>query len=262
MGSPLTADLTADPAWTTIDFLSDLHLQASLPRTYEAFERHLLTTPAQAVFLLGDIFEVWVGDDAADGGFEAQCAHLLRRASKDRQIWFMHGNRDFLVGEGFANACGIRLLADPTTLLAFGQRWLLTHGDALCLDDHAYQAFRRQVRSEAWQRAFLARPLAERRDIAADLRRQSEARKRDLGPDAYADADQVEVLAWLDAADAHTMIHGHTHRPADHALPGGRLRHVLSDWDLDHGAQTPHAERAQVSRLDAQGLHRIDLRVV
>lgn len=253
------AELTADPAWTTIDFLSDLHLQASLPRTFAAFEQHLLTTPAQAVFLLGDIFEVWVGDDAADGGFEARCAGLLRRASEGRQIWFMHGNRDFLVGEAFVNACGMHLLADPTTLVAFGQRWVLTHGDALCLDDHAYQTFRRQVRSEAWQDAFLARPLAERRAIAADLRRQSEARKRDLGPDAYADADLTAVQAWLDAAGARTMIHGHTHRPADHALPGGRLRHVLSDWDLDHTGSTRQAGRAQVSRLDARGLHRIDL---
>ncbi len=251
--------LTADPAWTAIDFLSDLHLQASLANTYAAFEQHLLNTPAQAVCLLGDIFEVWVGDDAADAGFEAKCAQLLRQASDRRQIWFMHGNRDFLVGPDFLNACGMRLLPDPTTLVAFGQRWVLTHGDALCLDDRPYQAFRQQVRSAEWQQAFLARPLAERREIAADLRRQSEARKRSLGLEAYADADPTETLAWMDAAGACTLIHGHTHRPADHVLPDGRLRHVLSDWDLDHDATSAHPARAQVSRLDAQGLHRIDL---
>lgn len=253
-----TYTLTAPPAWAAIDFLSDLHLQATLPRTFEAFARHLRETPAQAVVMLGDLFEVWVGDDAATDGFEARCAELLAEVSARLSLWFMAGNRDFLVGTDFLQRAGVRPLPDPTVLQAFGRRLLLSHGDALCLDDREYQAFRREVRSPAWRQAFLARPLAERRAIATDMRARSEARKRELGPQAYADADEGETLRWLQATGTDGLIHGHTHRPCDHRLPGGRSRHVLSDWDLDHGGDG-HPGRAQVLRLDATGLRRIDL---
>lgn len=255
-----TFTLTAPSSWTAVDFLSDLHLQASLPRTFDAFAAHLRDTPAQAVFILGDLFEVWVGDDAAATGFEARCAEVLAEASTRRRLWFMAGNRDFLVGAEFLRRCGLGALPDPSVLQAFGRRLLLSHGDALCLDDHAYQDFRRHVRAPAWQQAFLAKPLDERRAIAASLRTHSEGRKRELGPQAYADADEAESGRWLQATCADALIHGHTHRPRDHRLPGGQLRHVLSDWDLDHAAEG-HPLRAQVLRLDAQGLHRIDLPV-
>lgn len=255
-----TFTLTAPSSWTAVDFLSDLHLQASLPRTFEAFAGHLLHTPAEAVVILGDLFEVWVGDDAAVSGFEARCAGVLAEAAMRRSLWFMPGNRDFLVGPAFLQRCGLSALPDPSVLQAFGRRVLLSHGDALCLGDHAYQGFRRQVRTPAWQQAFLAKPLDERRAIAASLRSHSEGRKRELGPHAYADADEVESGRWLQATRAEALIHGHTHRPCDHRLPDGQMRHVLSDWDLDHAADG-HPLRAQVLRLDAQGLHRVDLPV-
>lgn len=256
--TPRIAELNAPANWRVVDFISDLHLQAPQAQTVQAWEHYMAHTCADAVFILGDLFEVWVGDDAATPGegrpalgeesFEAHCGRILRRASQRCAVFFMHGNRDFLLGTSFAQACGITLLADPTALVFGGQRWLLTHGDALCLDDTDYLQFRAQVRSPGWQQAFLAKPLAARRALAQGLRAQSEARKRSDG--AYADVDAVEAQRWLQAADARELIHGHTHKPADHALgPDGR-RHVLSDWDAD---ATPVRAEVLRLRLDATG---------
>lgn len=248
-------ELHAPSRWTAVDLLSDLHLQARLPRTLAAWARHLATSPAQAIILLGDIFEVWVGDDAAEpGSFEAQCEAVLREASHGRILYFMAGNRDFLVGADFLSRCGVQALPDPTVLVAFGQRWLLSHGDALCLDDTDYQAFRRQVRDPAWQQAFLARPLAQRRELAARMRTASEERRREHGLEGYGDLDADAMRAWLAAASSQVFIHGHTHRPADHLLPEGARRHVLSDWDFDTPGQ---AARGEVIRITAEGLQRV-----
>ncbi|MDP3762118.1 MAG: UDP-2,3-diacylglucosamine diphosphatase [Ramlibacter sp.] len=249
---PPIAELLAPAPWRTVDFISDLHLQAAEPGTFEAWRRYMAQTPADAIFILGDLFEVWVGDDAAgEPGFLADCASVLQAAASRAPVFFMHGNRDFLVGEGFLQACRTTLLPDPTVLDFAGKRWLLTHGDALCLDDTEYMRFREQVRSREWQREFLARPLAQRQAIARQLREQSESRKRS-GID-YADVDGPATLAWLEAADAHAMIHGHTHKPADHPL-AGRLRTVLSDWDAV--AAPP---RLEALRLTADGARRIPL---
>jgi len=247
---PPPSTVAAPPAWQTVDFISDLHLHPQGAATVAAFDRYLADSPADAVFLLGDIFEVWIGDDAAlPRSFEADCGARLRAASQRRALFFQHGNRDFLVGDAFLRSAGATLVADPCTLLLHGRRWLLSHGDALCVDDTDYQRFRAEVRSPDWQSAFLARPLSERRDIARGLRRASEQRK---APDTvYADADPALTDAWLRDAGADTLIHGHTHRPADHALPGGRRRIVLSDWDL---AATP--PRAEALRIDADGVAR------
>lgn len=245
---PRCSELQAPSAWRTADFISDLHMQAAEAATFEAWRAYMLSTPADAVFLLGDVFEVWVGDDAAaEGSFEARCAGVLREASRTRSLFFMHGNRDFLVGEAFLRAAGTELLEDPCVLAFGGARWLLTHGDALCLDDRDYMAFRAQVRSAQWQRDFLARPLAERQAIARGLRERSEALKK--GAASYADVDTPAARALMAAARAPVMIHGHTHRPVTHGLGDGFVRHVLSDWDL--GAQPP---RAQVLRLHSDGV--------
>ncbi|MCJ0762817.1 UDP-2,3-diacylglucosamine diphosphatase [Variovorax terrae] len=251
---PPIAELQAPASWRTVDFISDLHLQPSEPATVEAWQRYLDTTPADAVFMLGDLFEVWVGDDAAlSPGFETACADAMRQAAQRLELFFMHGNRDFLLGTDFLARCGARLLADPTALAFAGQRWLLSHGDALCLDDTDYMAFRAQVRSPAWQQAFLARPLAERQAVARSIRAQSEARKRSGA--VYADLDGPAARAWLQAAQAATLIHGHTHRPADHDLGAALRRVVLSDWDA--AAEPP---RAQALRLTAAGLQRLEVR--
>ena len=248
-------ELHADAHWRRIDFISDLHLSADTPRTFEAWASYLRDTPADAVFILGDLFEVWVGDDSRFEGFEADCAQVLREASATRNLAFLVGNRDFLVGDALLKDCGVKALADPTLLLAFGQRVLLTHGDALCLADTEYQAFRAMVRSPAWQGQFLAQPLAARREYARQVRQQSEARKTSqASPEEWADVDVPEALRWLRAASSMTMVHGHTHRPASQLLGDGCERHVLSDWELDH---RPH--RAGVLRLTHQGFQRLPL---
>jgi UDP-2,3-diacylglucosamine hydrolase len=249
---PAIAELQAPAAWRMADVISDLHLQAADLATFEAWRRYMRETPADAIFILGDLFEVWVGDDAArQPGFAADCAAVLQAAAARRAVFFMHGNRDFLVGEGFLRACRTTLLSDPTVLGFGGHRWLITHGDALCLADAEYLRFRAQVRAPSWQREFLAKPLEERQAIAKGLREQSENRKRSVGE--YPDIDGAAASAWLDAADAQVLIHGHTHRPADLPL-GQRRRIVLSDWDA---AATP--PRLQALRLTAAGAQRIAL---
>ena len=134
---PLAQELQAPPHWRTLDFISDLHLQASEPATLAAWQQYLQGTLAVALFILGDLFEVWVGDDALDGpgSFEAQCVALLHTTSQRLPVFFMHGNRDFLVGDRFLQRSGATGLADPTVLAFAGQRWLLSHGDAVCVDD-------------------------------------------------------------------------------------------------------------------------------
>ncbi len=238
-------------AWQAIDFLSDLHLSPDLPRTFEAFARHLKETPADAVFLLGDIFEVWIGDDARGQPFESRCVDVLADAASRRQLGFMVGNRDFLVGSAMLRDAGLGGLPDPTVLDAWGQRVLLTHGDALCLADTEYQSFRRMVRSPAWQAQFLAQPLTERAKAAADMRAKSEQRRAAVMSDA--DVDPAEAVRWMHAMGTPEMVHGHTHRPGSDVLAPGYKRHVLSDWDLDD----PKRPRAEVLRLTRGGFQRI-----
>jgi UDP-2,3-diacylglucosamine hydrolase len=248
-------EIVAPPGWRTVDLISDLHLQASEPATVEAWQGYLETTPADAVFILGDLFEVWVGDDAAAlPGFEARCADVLQAASARRPVYFMHGNRDFLLGADFAARCGMTLIADPTVLVLHGERWLLSHGDALCLEDRDYLRFRAQVRQPEWQQALLARPLEERRTLARSVRAQSEDRKR--SPDmVWADVDADAARDWLRQAGATCLVHGHTHRPAIHDLGQGLRRIVLSDWDA-----AAHPPRAQLLCLSSAGAQRVDLR--
>ena len=218
----------------------------------QALAEHLEETAADAVILLGDIFEVWVGDDARQDPFESQCVAMLRAASEKRALFFMAGNRDFLVGPQMLADCGMKGLDDPTVLEAFGQRYLLTHGDALCLEDKPYQAFRAQVRHPAWQAALLAKPLAERRLIGQQMRQASKARQG--SEELWADLDTATCVEWLQAANCQTMIHGHTHRPGVHALAPGLSRQVLSDWDFE-----AEVARGDVLRLRQAGLRRIDL---
>ncbi len=249
---PRCEELAAPSHWRTVDFLSDLHLQAGEPHTLAAWRHYLQTTHADALFILGDLFEVWVGDDALDdpGSFESQACALLQAASRQRALFFLHGNRDFLIGPGFARHTGATLLHDPTVLVWQGQRLLLSHGDALCLDDVDYQRFRLQARSAQWQERFLAQPLAQRRAQARGIRAESEARKQSGA--VYADVDGPAAIAWLQAAQATTLVHGHTHRPAEHTLAPDLRRVVLSDWDA-----AAHPPRADVLRLTPQGLERI-----
>ncbi len=243
----LCPEVKAEPGWQTVDFISDLHLQARDAATFAAWQRYMAGTPADALFILGDLFEVWVGDDLIhasddpDAAFARQCQEFLRATSARVPIYFMHGNRDFLLGDAFSRACGMTLLPDPTALNFDSKRYLLSHGDALCLGDVDYQQFRQQVRQSAWQAQFLAIPLAERQALARGLRSQSESRKASGAH--YADVDTATALSWLRANAASTLIHGHTHRPKDHSLDASEpalCRLVLSDWDAT--AQPPRLE--------------------
>lgn len=247
-------ELTAPPSWRCIDIISDLHLQAGHPRTFEAFSQYLSTTPADAVFILGDLFEAWVGDDMRELPFEAECTRVLAQAGRRLRLHLMVGNRDFLLGQAMAQACHAQLLDDPLVLSAFGQRHLLTHGDAWCLDDTAYLAFRAQVRQPAWQAAFRAAPMAARLQTARELREGSEARKQMLPADHdWADVDEAFAGRQMLAADTSVLIHGHTHHPVSQAFGAdGFIRHVLSDWELE--AEPP---RAEVLRLSAAGIERL-----
>jgi UDP-2,3-diacylglucosamine hydrolase len=241
--------------WRAVDFISDLHLSASTPRTFDVWARYLRETPASAVFMLGDLFDAWIGDDArVPGSFAQRAADVLLDAASRRPLHFMPGNRDFLVGAAMLRDCGVAALADPTVLDAWGQRVLLTHGDALCLADTAYQAFRAQVRTPAWRQAILAKPLAERERLARTMRDASEGIKRSKPVADDTDVDCAAALSWLHAAGSHAMIHGHTHRPGSDELAPGYTRWVLSDWDCD---APPY--RAQALRLTRDGLARIDL---
>ena len=239
-------------SWTCIDFISDLHLSSNAPRTFDAWSRYMAGTRADAVVILGDLFEVWVGDDARASAFEGQCADVICDASSRRQVAFMAGNRDFLLGAAMLGACGLLGLPDPTVLTAWGQRLLLTHGDALCIADLPYQRFRAQVRQPAWQQEFLAKPLADRLAIAGSMRQHSEARRQFDG-NTLVDIDVASAVGSMHAAGAASMVHGHTHRPGSEELAAGFKRHVLSDWDLDD----PVRPRAEVLRLNRDGLHRL-----
>ncbi|MEO0003932.1 MAG: hypothetical protein RLZZ22_1624 [Pseudomonadota bacterium] len=251
-------ELIAPARWRAIDFISDLHLRAGEPATAQAFRRYLRTCAADALFILGDLFEVWIGDDLLDAtpaeraanpdhDFLAGLCADLRAFSTRRALHVMHGNRDFLLGARFAAASGATLLDDPTLLRWSEQRVLLSHGDAWCLGDRDYLAFRAQVRSPGWQAVFLQRPLAERAALARGLRATSEARKQDPSQD-WADVDPATASDWLRASGASTLVHGHTHRPGRQALGPAVERLVLSDWDVD--ASPP---RAEALRLEVPG---------
>ncbi|WP_374585046.1 UDP-2,3-diacylglucosamine diphosphatase [Ideonella dechloratans] len=250
---PRCAELRLPADWRQAAFISDLHLSEDLPRTTAAFERLLETVQADALFILGDLFEYWVGDDMLALPFEARCAQALRAATRRLPIHVLRGNRDFLLGERFFAETGCRDLADPTVLrAAWGDSLLVTHGDALCIADTAYQQFRAQVRQPAWQAALLARPLEERVALA----RQMRAASRDGGraAESYADADAPLCSQWLAAAGTPLMIHGHTHRPGRDTLPGGAVREVLCDWELDQAQP-----RADMLVWSAEGLRRESL---
>lgn len=251
MSEPLHS-LQAPPSWRRLAFISDLHLGPDTPRTQAALLAALPRLQADALFVLGDLFEAWVGDDALSQPFAHSAAAALRALPCPR--FFQHGNRDFLLGADMAAASGMTLLGELCALKAFDQTWLLAHGDAQCLDDAPYQAFRAQVRTPAWQTAFLSRPLPERLALAAQMRdasHNSQQARQGMGL-PFADPDTALCRQLLQAAGAHTLIHGHTHRPGRFDLGDGLAREVLSDWDADH-SPTP---RAELLVLSATGIER------
>lgn len=222
------------PARTIALFISDLHLQESHPRTAAAFFRFLAehAMAARELYLLGDLFEYWAGDDDLDALFHQQIVEAIRAVSDAGvRVYWIAGNRDFLVGSKFAEAAGLTLLSEPHVATICGQRITLVHGDAECTDDLKYMEFRAQVRHAEWQEQFLALPLAQRKTIIAGLR---EGSREAHGAKSYQIMDVTpQAIADLYArTQTDTIIHGHTHRPALHA-DAGRRRFVLPDWDVD-----------------------------
>jgi UDP-2,3-diacylglucosamine hydrolase len=215
-------------------FISDLHLDESRPEIVAQFERFLgkVTPGADALYILGDLFEYWVGDDSIALPFPARVAAQLKAAASRVPVRFMHGNRDFVAAAGFAAGTGATIIADPTEIDLYGTRTLLMHGDTLCTDDDAYQAFRAQVRDPGWQAAALARPIAERIAIAQEMRLKSEGAKQGKAM-AIMDVAPAAVERAFAESGCTQMIHGHTHRPARHVHRVGgveRVRWVLADW--------------------------------
>lgn len=219
-------------------FVSDLHLQDALPRTTDCFLRFLRehAGSAQRLYLLGDLFDAWPGDDDLAAPLPRRMAGALAEvaASGVATAW-IGGNRDFLVGQVFAQEARLQLLQEPHVVELAGKRLVLLHGDAQCTDDRDYQAFRVQVRDPAWQQAFLARPLAERKAIVANLRERSRAAQRDKTCEIM-DVNEAAIAAVFEQTQAEVMVHGHTHRPAVHRVEvagATRTRIVLPDWDCE-----------------------------
>ena len=243
-------------AWQHLTFISDLHLQASQQTTFQVWRQAMQSLQTNALFILGDLFEVWVGDDileAPEGDFERQCCAVLRQMADRCPVYWLVGNRDFLWGVKAAQRSGMQTLQDPCVVQTKQGRWLLSHGDALCIADTAYQAFRQQVRASQWQSDFLSKPLAQRLQIARELRTQSQTLKQTQT--VWIDVDNAAALASLQQYGASMLIHGHTHQPALHTLSATHQRLVLSDWDA---SATP--ARAQWLTWEmGQGLSRQDV---
>lgn len=220
-------------------FVSDLHLDPQRPGITGLFLRFLREEAigAEALYVLGDLFEAWIGDDVPTDVGEAVAGGLRAVAESGTPVFFMRGNRDFLVGDAYAQRCGMRILPDPVVVMLYGHPTLLMHGDLLCTDDTAYQAFRRQVRDPAWQAQFLAQPLQARLAMAAQARAASREHQASVGAgmggEDITDVAPATVEATLARFGVDRLIHGHTHRPAIHSLvAGGRAcrRIVLGDW--------------------------------
>lgn len=233
-------------------FISDLHLDAAQPDVITLlldFLRHI-GGDAEALYILGDLFEYWVGDDALGTPHAAAFAPVISalRAASDSgvKLYLQHGNRDFLIGAAFAAATGCMLLPETTVIDLYGAATLLLHGDTLCSDDVAYQQVRKRLRDPQWQHTFLTLPLAERIHQAQAMRAQSQAQQQ--AREYLVDVNQQTVQAALQAAGVRYLIHGHTHRPAIHEWEANGLayqRIVLGDW---------HADAASFLRVDANGV--------
>jgi UDP-2,3-diacylglucosamine hydrolase len=231
-------------------FISDLHLSQYQPRSAELFLRFAadVAPQAEALFILGDLFEYWAGDDDLQDPFHLHITETLRKLdAHGTRIFIMHGNRDFLMDEELGSACNATLLDDPTLLELYGTPTLLTHGDTLCTDDTEYQRFRGMVRNSEWQMKFLAQPLPQRKAQIEQMRMQSTSQKGGKEM-ALMDTNTDAINALLRQHAFPRLIHGHTHRPAKHLhhLDGHTCeRWVLGDWD---------SGSAVILRCDAQGL--------
>lgn len=215
-------------------FVSDLHLDPERPRSIDTFARFIGSDAihAERLFILGDLFEVWIGDDENDPRLEPVLDALASLRAYEVPCYVMHGNRDFLLGDAFSQRTGCRILSDYVTIEVHGKSMLLTHGDLLCTDDAAYMGLRATVRDADWQRTFLRKSISERRDIAASMRSQSKTETASK-PSEIMDVNQRAVEETMRSHGVLHLVHGHTHRPGVHRfeLDGqNATRIVLGDW--------------------------------
>jgi UDP-2,3-diacylglucosamine hydrolase len=215
-------------------FISDLHLEAERPDIGNQFIEFLKTEAMEAddLYILGDLFEAWVGDDDPNTHYAKIKMAIRKVVDKGVPVYFMHGNRDFMIGRQFANETGVEILKDPYPVTMYGQKALLSHGDAMCLDDVQYQRIRKMTRDPDWQASMLAKPLKERLRIAEEARRQSLEQTLNLSMNIM-DVSQDEVRRVITEYGVDVLLHGHTHRPDVHTIDLGNRRAkriVLGDW--------------------------------
>lgn len=220
-------------------FVSDLHIDAARPEIASQFATFLKgeARSSDALYILGDLFESWVGDDDPNPHYAETKRQLRELVDHGVPVYFMHGNRDFMIGEQFAQESGVVILNDPLVRNIHGREVLLTHGDAYCTDDHEYQAVRKMTRDPAWQAAMLAKPLNDRLAFAAQARAESAAHGSSLNAD-ITDVNPQAIDAVMQQHGVQIMLHGHTHRPAVHLIHLGdraATRIVLGDW-FEHGS--------------------------
>lgn len=216
----------------SILFIADLHLEDNRPdlnRAFSSFCRNH-ADKATALYILGDLFNAWVGDDDNSETSQLVAKELTRLHKEGVAVYLQHGNRDFLIGEQFASQCHAQLLPETLIIKPYGKPILLMHGDQLCLEDIDYQGFRTMVRSASWQQEFLAKTLIERQQIAEDLRNRSREASR-VKPSDIMDVTPSAVRKTMDEHATDLLIHGHTHRPAVHQITAAKTRVVLGDWD-------------------------------
>ncbi|WP_339859339.1 UDP-2,3-diacylglucosamine diphosphatase [Pseudohongiella acticola] len=222
-------------------FISDLHLDTDTPTILQSLLAilHTRAPGADALYILGDLFEAWVGDDDQSDVADQVAAELMTLSQAGTRIYLMHGNRDFLIGQDYAERCGAELLQEPTVIECYGRRVALVHGDSLCTRDTAYMAFRKQMRDPAWQQTFLDRPLLERHMVAQQIRQKSQDANSQKASDIM-DVTHQEVINLMESLQVNILVHGHTHRPGihtirlhDHPINGSdeAVRIVLGSWD-------------------------------
>jgi len=252
----LTASARAQPETVAL-FVSDIHLQSGLPHTTQAFFDFLRAPAMQtrALYLLGDLFEYWAGDDDLADEYNMSVAQRIRAVSDAGvAVYWIGGNRDFLIGDAFAQAAGLQLLPDPSVVSVANRRVTITHGDAQCTDDTGYMKFREEVRHPDWQQRFLSMPLAQRKAIIAGMRSGSREAQRTKAYEIM-DVNPSAIDALFTGTGSDVLIHGHTHRPARHVDAGGRERYVLPDWDCDAAVR----RGGWIGINDAGGILRYDI---
>lgn len=243
---------------TTI-FISDLHLSEQTPPLNQLFDRCLQQWQGNidALYILGDFFDVWIGDDD-DSDFIRHIKSQLKSFTSTTPIYFIHGNRDFLIGEKFAAESGIQLLTSPQQIKLYNHDYIIMHGDELCTDDLTYQQFRAQSRNPLWQMAVLSKSIEERRLLAGQIRQMSETRKNNEGKSEISDVTEQAINELMSShmqPTLPTLIHGHTHRPAVHESQlNNQLfkRYVIQDWVDDYGGYLA---------VDADGVHVYELKL-